>query len=65
MKVLLINGSPKKGGNTAIMLKEMVAVFEKEGIETEVVQVGGKDLCGCIACGKCRQLGHCIYSRKT
>ena len=62
MKVLLINGSPKKDGNTAIMLKEMVAVFEKEGIETEIIQVGGKDLHGCIACGKCRQLGHCVFN---
>ena len=62
MKVLLINGSPKKDGNTAIMLEEMVAVFEKEGIETEVIQVGGKDLRGCIACGKCRQLGHCVFN---
>ena len=62
MKVLLINGSPKKDGNTASMLKEMVAVFEKEGIETEIIQVGGKDLHGCIACGKCRQLGHCVFN---
>ena len=61
MKVLLINGSPKKDGNTAVLLNEMVAVFEKEGIETEILQVGGKDIRGCIACGKCRQLDHCIF----
>ena len=53
MKVLLINGSPKKNGNTAIGLEEMVKIFEKEGIETEILQVGSKDVRGCIACGKC------------
>lgn len=61
MKVLLINGSPKKNGNTAIALEEMVKVFEKQGIETEVMQIGGKDIRGCIACAKCRQLGHCVF----
>ena len=61
MKVLLINGSPKKNGNTAIALGEMVKVFEKQGIETEVMQIGGKDIRGCIACAKCRQLGHCVF----
>ena len=61
MKVLLINGSPKKNGNTATGLDEMVKIFEKEGIETEILQVGSKDIRGCIACGKCRQLGHCVF----
>lgn len=62
MKVLLINGSPKKEGNTAAMLNEMVAVFKKEGIETEIIHIGNKDVRGCIACGKCRQLGHCVFN---
>ncbi|MBQ6850037.1 MAG: flavodoxin family protein [Oscillospiraceae bacterium] len=61
MKVLLISGSPRKEGNTAIALNEMVKVFEKEGIETEIMHIGGKDIRGCIACGKCRQLGHCVF----
>ena len=61
MKVLLINGSPRKDGNTAIALNEMVKVFEKEGIETEIMHIGGKDIRGCIACGKCRQLGKCVF----
>ncbi len=61
MKVLLINGSPRKEGNTAIALNEMVKVFEKEGIATEIMHIGGKDIRGCIACGKCRQLGHCVF----
>lgn len=51
MKVLLINGSPKANGNTATALNEMVKVFEKEGIETEIVQVGNLPIRGCVACG--------------
>ena len=50
MKVLILNGSPRVGGNTAIALDEMVKVFEKEGVETEVVFIGNKDIRGCIAC---------------
>jgi len=61
MKVLLINGSPRKDGNTAIALNEMIKVFEKEGIETEIIHIGHKDIRGCIACGKCRQLGKCVF----
>lgn len=52
-KVLIINGSPRIKGNTSIALDEMVRVFEKEGVETEVVQIGNKDIRGCIACGYC------------
>ena len=51
MKVLMINGSHRAKGNTAIALEEMAAVFAQEGIETEIVQVGHKDVRGCIACG--------------
>ena len=61
MKVLLINGSPRKDSNTELALKEMVAVFEKEGIEIEIMNIGSKDIRGCIACGKCRQLGKCVF----
>ena len=53
MKVLLINGSPKASGNTALALAEMIKVFEKNGIETELVQVGGKAIRGCSACNYC------------
>ena len=62
MKVLLINGSPRVGGNTSIALDEMVKIFHEEGIETEVVQVGNQAVRGCIACGKCRQTGSCIFN---
>lgn len=61
MKVLLINGSPKSNGNTATGLKEMVKVFEAQGIETEIIHVGNKDIRGCIACGKCGTLGKCVF----
>ena len=61
MKVLLINGSPRKGGNTAIALDEMVKVFEAEGIEAEVMQVGNKAIRGCMACGACAKTGKCIF----
>ena len=53
MKVLLINGSPKPNGNTALALKEMADIFAQEGIETEIIHAGSKDIRGCIACGSC------------
>ena len=61
MKVLLINGSPKAKGNTAIALQEMEKVFLAEGIEVETVQVGHKDVRGCIACGSCYETGKCVF----
>ena len=61
MKVLIINGSPRVGGNTSIALDEMVKVFETEGVETEVVQIGNKDIRGCIACASCRKNGKCVF----
>ena len=61
MKVLLINGSPRAEGNTAHALKEMEKVFQKEGIETVSLQVGNQNIRGCIACGRCRELGKCIF----
>ena len=59
-KVLLLNGSPRVNGCTATALAEMVKIFEAEGIETEVVQVGSKDIRGCVSCGQCGRLGHCV-----
>ena len=61
MKVLLLNGSPRRGGNTSIALEEMVRIFEAEGIETETIQVGNKDIRGCIACGGCAAKGKCVF----
>lgn len=61
MKVLILNGSPRVGGNTSVAVDEMVKIFEKEGIETEVVLVGNKDIRGCIACGRCAEKGKCVF----
>ena len=61
MKVLMLNGSPKANGNTALALAEMEKIFALEGIETETVQVGHKDIRGCISCGSCYQTGKCVF----
>lgn len=60
-KVLLLNGSPHPRGCTAAALEEMIRTFEQEGIETELIQVGAKDIRGCISCGKCGQLKRCVF----
>ncbi|MBO4864613.1 MAG: flavodoxin family protein [Eubacterium sp.] len=60
-KVLLINGSPHANGCTATALEEMVKVFDSEGIETEVIHVGNKDIRGCISCGSCGMTGKCVF----
>lgn len=59
MKVLILNGSPHARGNTALAIEEMVHVFQKEEIETELVHVGNKAVRGCVACGRCISLGKC------
>jgi len=61
MKVLMINGSPHKDGNTSIALEEMRKTFEAEGVETEIVRVGNQDVRGCIACGRCGETGKCVF----
>lgn len=55
MKVVAFNGSPRVTGNTSQSLKIVLAELEKEGIETEIVQLGGRKVFGCLACGKCRE----------
>lgn len=61
MKVLLLNGSPRLNGNTEIALKEIATTLEKEGVETELIQVGNKAIRGCMACGGCRKIGKCVF----
>lgn len=61
MKVLMLNGSPRKNGNTSIALKEMEKIFKQEGIETEIVHVGNKGIRSCIACGACAEKGKCVF----
>ena len=60
-KVLLLNGSPRPKGCTATALEEMIRVFEEEGVDCELVQVGGRPVRGCIACGRCAELGRCVF----
>ncbi len=61
MKVLLLNGSPKVNGNTATALNEMAKIFAEEGIETEIVQIGSRNIRGCVACGNCFKAGKCVF----
>ena len=63
MKVLFINGSPRKEGNTAIALAEVAKQLAKEGIESEMVWIGNKPIRGCIACGQCKvkAMGRCVF----
>ena len=61
MKILMLNGSPRANGNTALALGEMEKVFAAEGLETELIQVGNRDIRGCIACKRCEELGRCVF----
>lgn len=61
MNVLMINGSPHAQGNTYTALHEMEKIFHQEGIETEILHIGNKDIRGCIACRKCGELGRCVF----
>ena len=61
MKVLLINGSPHKEGNTYLALKECADVLHNEGIETEIFWIGNKPVRGCIGCGQCFKVKHCVF----
>ncbi len=60
MKILMINGSPRANSNTGIALSEMAQVFAKHGIDTEIVQVGGEEIRGCLGCGYCFKNGRCV-----
>ena len=61
MKVLLLNGSPHLHGCTARALEEVSQTLIKEGLETEIIQVGNKDVRGCIGCGTCLKNGKCVF----
>ena len=62
MKVLLVNGSSHARGTTMRALEEMISVFSAAGVETEVIQLGGKPLADCLQCGKCSELGRCVIA---
>lgn len=61
-KVILLNGSSKANGCTATALDEMIKVFQEEGIETELIHVGNKDIRGCLSCGSCEKTGKCVIN---
>lgn len=61
MKVLILNGSPRPNGNTAVAIREMERTFAENGIETETVRVGQEAIRGCIACGSCHKTGKCVF----
>ena len=61
MKVLILNASPRAGGNTSIAVKEVADELERQGIDTETVQIGNKAIRGCIACNSCAKLGKCVF----
>ncbi len=61
MKVLMVNGSPHKEGNTYIALREMEKIFREEGVESEILHIGNMDIRGCIACGSCMKNGKCVF----
>ena len=62
MKVLLINGSPRREGNTFIALSEIAMVLNGKGIDTKIINLGNKAVQGCIACNKCNELGRCVFN---
>ena len=61
MKVLLINGSPHKEGNTAFALQQMREIFQQNGIETETMEVGSAVIRGCVGCGSCYKTHKCVF----
>ena len=62
-KVVAFNGSPREDGNTSILIRHILGELAKEGIETELVQIGGETIRGCMACMKCyeKKDGHCVF----
>ena len=61
MKVLIVNASPHRNGNTSIALEEMIKVFRNEGVETELLNIGTQSIRGCIACNSCAKNGKCVF----
>ncbi len=59
MKVLILNGSPKANGNTAIAIGEIVKIFDSEGIDSEIIQLGSMSIRGCVSCNSCLNTGKC------
>ncbi|MBQ9536316.1 MAG: flavodoxin family protein [Desulfovibrionaceae bacterium] len=62
MLVALVNGSPNKNGSTSLALQEVAKTLQEAGIATETFWVGNKPLSGCLGCGKCAELGKCVFN---
>ncbi len=60
-KVLMINGSPRQNGNIAVGFREMQKIFDELNVEYECIDLGKKDVRGCIACGTCGNTGKCVF----
>lgn len=65
LKVLLVNGSLHRSGNTFTALSEVARTLEEEGMEAEIVHVGNRPVQGCIGCYKCREKGVCVFQDET
>lgn len=61
MKVLILNGSPRANGNTSVAVREMENVFKASGVDVETIQIGSKNIRGCIACNRCATTGKCAF----
>ena len=61
LKVLMLNGSPRPNGNTAVALREMETVFRENGVEVETVIIGNRAIRGCVACSGCAKIGKCVF----
>lgn len=61
MKVLIINGSPRTGGNTSVAVREMEKTFLEEGLEVEVLQIGNEDIRGCVVFNQCAETGKSVF----
>ena len=61
LQVLMLNGSPRSNGNTAVALREMETVFRENGVEVETVIIGNRAIRGCVACGGCAKTGKCVF----
>ncbi len=63
--VLIINGSPHKEGTTAGVLTEMISVFENEGVEFKLIEIGTEAIQGCIGCASCKKSGKCVFDDRV
>ena len=61
MKVMIVNGSSHENGTTMVAINEMIKVFDEEGVETEVIQLGSKPIADCLQCNYCVKNGKCVF----